>query len=186
MIVCPVCEHQQAQGFECENCGKQLARPAVAAAAPVTPMLELEQTRVVASERLNVAVQPLADLEQNQQTAGPDLPAQLVAELETTALPKAAAVPTAPVPDLDTGRAVDDGQRTAAPSGAVTCRYCRNVQASGTICDKCGMRLPKAPAPRTQQAAAEDGWTICTDCGTRALIGRLCPSCGTRVSGAHP
>jgi hypothetical protein len=43
MIICPVCEHQQAQGTECDNCGKALQAPRPVAVAAV-PMMELEQT----------------------------------------------------------------------------------------------------------------------------------------------
>src|SRR5688500_690889 len=131
MIVCPVCEHPQAQGNECDNCGKQLAPPR-AQAAPVAPLPELQATRVVAAG-LNVTVEPMTELEATRVKGGPDLPVQRVADLEMTAAPPVAAVPSAPMPDFDAGRAADDGQRTQAPTGAVTCRYCRNVQASGLL-----------------------------------------------------
>lgn len=182
MIVCPVCEHQQLSGFECENCGKQLAQKNVAS-APVQVLPELEQTRVVAAG-LNVAVQALPELERTQMQAGPDLPAQRVADLEATASGKVGAVQVAPVPELDLGREQDDGQRTAAPTGSVMCRYCRNVQAAGLLCEKCGMRLPRAAvAPVAAKGPAVEGeWTRCRDCGSRAKFNTRCGNCGNLVA----
>ena len=40
----------------------------------------------------------------------------------------------------------DDGQRTVLQVGAVTCRYCRNVQSTGSLCERCGMKLPQIVA----------------------------------------
>ncbi len=183
MIVCPVCEHQQAAGFECENCGKQFAKPRTAA-VPVAPMLELEQTRLV-RPGLNVASEPMAELERTRMQSGPDLPAQRVVDLEATSVPKVGAVPVQAVPELDLGREQDDGQRTAAPVGAVICRYCRNVQEAGLLCDKCGMRLSRvaaAPASASPAAAAGEGeWTRCKDCGSRARRSTRCSNCGNEV-----
>ncbi|MDQ3265685.1 MAG: hypothetical protein M3Y59_18845 [Myxococcota bacterium] len=182
MIVCPVCEHQQAAGFECENCGKQFVKPTTAA-VPVAPMLELEQTRLV-RPGLNVASEPMAELERTRMQSGPDLPAQRVVDLESTSVPTVGAVPVQAVPELDLGREQDDGVRTAAPVGAVICRYCRNVQETGLLCEKCGMRLsrvPSAPASVQTATAGEGEWTRCKDCGSRARRASRCSNCGNEV-----
>jgi hypothetical protein len=146
-------------------------------------MPELEQTRQAAPAA--VPVQPLGELERTQLARGPDLPAQALPELERTQLPKAPNAPAPPVPDLDLGRAPDDGVRTAAPTGAATCRYCRNVQASGLVCDKCGMRLPKVIAPAAAPAKArgrddEPVYVRCK-CGVRTRAGEPCNSCAVMV-----
>ncbi len=65
------------------------------------------------------------------------------------------------VPELDTGRAADDGVRTAVPTGAVVCRYCRNVQAEGMVCDAaaCACRgcVPPRPAATAKGGVAAGG-----------------------------
>lgn len=182
MIVCPVCEHPQAQGTSCDNCGKQLvaAQPVAVVAAP---MAELELTQH-ADGAPAIPVQTMADLEVTRLRTGPDLPAQAFAELERHQTAPVAALPLEAVPELDRGREQDDGVRTAAPVGAVPCRYCRHVQASGLFCDSCGMRLPKVPAPAASAkgAAASDGplLVIC-GCGAKAFPGTRCGSCGAKI-----
>lgn len=171
MIVCPVCEHPQPQGAECDVCGKKLLHGA--AAIPSVPPVEgLEPTRL----------------------APADVDAEALPGLEPTLHDPADAVHE-PAPDLDDGRAgpvdvsvepVPDVERTAAeiPGDAATavpafatCRYCRTPALPGErICARCGMRLPvfepsaaEAPAPSRR----------CT-CGA-VVTGPLCPSCGART-----
>ncbi|WP_224249917.1 class I tRNA ligase family protein [Hyalangium gracile] len=188
MIICPVCEHQQAQGDECDNCGKKLQVPKVAAAVAVPTLPELEQTHH-AGGRVAVDAPTLPELAHTRQEAGPDLPPQVVPDMETTRTAPIDKVAVEAVPELDTGRAADDGVRTAAPSGAAVCRYCRNVQAEGMVCDRCGMRLPRvkpaagaAPAGAKGAANAEDvTWLPCQKCRTPTRPNKICTVCGTRV-----
>jgi hypothetical protein len=187
MIICPVCEHQQPQGDECDNCGKKLQVAKVAAAVAVPTLPELEQTHH-AGGRVAVDAPIIPELDQTRQQSGPDLPAQQVPDMETTRTAPIDKVSVEAVPDMDTGRAVDDGVRTAAPSGAVVCRYCRNVQAEGLVSDKCGMRLPRArPTPvagatAKGMAAPEDAlWLPCPKCRTPTRPNKICSVCGTRV-----
>lgn len=179
MIICPVCEHQQAQGAVCDNCGKQLvavpAPPAFAA-----PMPELELTSLPGGNPA-IPVQPIPDLELTRQRTGPDLPVQPVPELERHQAPAIRGMQVERMADIDLGRAQDDGVRTAAPVGAVTCRYCRNVQAAGLFCDHCGMRLPKVQAAKPQASAPSDTSLVICGCGAKAIIGRRCGSCGART-----
>ena len=184
MIICPVCEHQQAQGDECENCGKKLAvAPAAAAAAPVARLPDLELTRVAGPAQ--VAVAPLPELEATRMAGPAQVAVAPVPELETTRQAQVAAVQVAPVQDLELTRAPADGQRTAAPTGAVVCRYCRNVQASGLLCDKCGMRLPRVRAteasakPAARKGGGDPQWVRCSKCNTPTQTGRACTTCGT-------
>jgi hypothetical protein len=183
MIICPVCEHQQAQGEECDNCGKKFQAPRDATVA-VAPLPELEQTHHVGG-RVAVEAAPLPELDHTHQKAGPDLPPQWVQDLEATRAAPIDKVNVEVVPELDTGRAPDDGVRTAAPTDAVVCRYCRNVQAEGLVCDRCGMRLPRArPTPAAAQTpgASEDvTWMPCPKCRTPNRPNKICTVCGTRV-----
>jgi hypothetical protein len=183
MIICPLCDHVQPEGTECDVCGRVFPAPTVDA-APVAPLAELEQTPH-AGGRAAVDVLALPDLDLTRQKAGPDLPAQVVPDLELTRAGATGEVPVAPLLELDTGRAQDDGVRTVAPTGAVVCRYCRNVQAQGLLCDTCGMRLPRARPAATAVAGAkrpgdDDAWTPCATCHTPVRPGKACSECGTR------
>jgi methionyl-tRNA synthetase len=72
--------------------------------------------------------------------------------------------------------------RVALPTGAITCRYCRNVQATGSICEKCGMRLPVVIiVPQATGAPAKKGEPVsarCRACGAPAKAGERCGDCG--------
>jgi hypothetical protein len=181
MIVCPVCEHPQAQGAECEVCGKRLVA-GVSAADLAIPLVEgLEPT-------LQGAV---------------DAPSDHVPELEPTLLDTAAATAAAPAfdvtPDLEATRAapvdvqvapVPDVERTAmelpgdVPTALpvfATCRYCRTPAMPGErLCSRCGMRLPLVAAPAGD--AVPEVLRTCT-CGTAVRPGAsLCPACGARLA----
>lgn len=187
MVTCPVCEHTQAQGDECENCGKQL-RAARAVEVPVVRMVELEAT-AVAARGLRVQAAPLEELERTKLPSGPELPAQSMADVEPTRGAPVGRVEVQGLPDLDLGRSQDDGVRTVLPVGQVVCRYCRNVQAGGLLCERCGMRLPVVPralAAAPPRAGEEEGQVRCQECGSRAHAGRRCGNCGVLVAGGAP
>jgi methionyl-tRNA synthetase len=178
MIVCPICENAQAQGDTCEVCGRVLAvRPVQE--TPVLEMDGLEQTRL--ERAAEAAAAPMPELELTAQRSGPDLPGMAFPDLERTQRPPADEVPILPMDEIELGRAEDDGQRTAVPTGQVTCRYCRHVQADGAICEACGMRLPRVAAPAEKAARPgldDDVWGVCPKCGSRAKVGRRCGECG--------
>jgi len=182
-----MCEHPQAQGIECEVCGKKLAAAAPVAVA-VAPLPELERTQLPGG-RAPVAVSAIADLELTRQQAVGAVAVQPVSDLDTGRSAPVGNIVSAPVEDMDTGRALSDGHRTALPTGPAICRYCRTPQETGLVCDRCGMRLtkprpppPQAPAGEALVAAGE--WTKCTKCHTNTRAGRACVSCGTPVPAA--
>ena len=106
-------------------------------------LAELELTPH-AGGRAEVTTEPMLELEVTRFRGGADLPPVVIPEMELTRVdPASVQVDAQEIPDLERGRAPDDGVRTEIPWGAVTCRYCRNQQAEGAICDKCGMRLPR-------------------------------------------
>ncbi|ABF87441.1 conserved domain protein [Myxococcus xanthus DK 1622] len=183
MIICPLCDHVQPEGTECDVCGKRFPA-AVAETAPIATLPELEVTPH-AGGRAPVVAAVLPDLDVTRLRSGPDLPAQVVPDLQLTRARDMGAVPVTPMPELDTGRAPDDGVRTAAPLGAVVCRYCRITQAEGLLCDNCGMRLPRAKptvaAAPGRPSGDDDGWRSCASCHTRVRPGKACPECGTRA-----
>lgn len=157
MIVCPVCEHQQATGESCDNCGKQLVAP-----RPINvtdaQLPELETTAIPGGNA-NVLDAKLPDLELHHASAVA-APAEVLAELERT-------------------RVVDDASRTPIPS-AHTCRYCGNSQRQAGICDRCGMKIAVyKPAPAS---AAEEVVVIpCPACGIRGPSNKTCVACGAFI-----
>jgi len=176
MIVCPVCEHQQAAGSECERCGRHLVEgrgtdvpvapleglelttldPVGAAALPSPPIAELEVTRFDAAE-LPLLSEQMPDLEQTR--------AEAVEVLDD------------PTPDVERVLAglPDDGP-TLLPI-VVICRYCRTEAGPGDrLCARCGMRLATTAAAPLPAGAA--GPRLCS-CGTPVTRPR-CPSCGAR------
>jgi hypothetical protein len=184
MIICPVCEHQQAQGTECEVCGKKLVATAPVAVA-VALLPELEQTQL-AGGRAPVQTVAIPDLELTARQPVWDVAVQPVPELDTGRSAAAGNVMVAPMQDMDTGRALSDGVRTAAPTGPVVCRYCRNVQDIGAVCERCGMRLPKVrpmqpEASASSQRVQAGERAACPKCHTPGHAGRACVTCSTLI-----
>ncbi len=172
MIVCPVCEHQQAQGAECEVCGRTLARGG--AAVPPIPAVEgLEHTSHGA---VAARAERLPGLEPTRHDESAYVPDR-VPDLDTgRAAPVDVDVP--PAPDVErTAVGIPDDGPTAVPA-LVTCRYCRTLAtAEERICARCGMRLPIVEGA-VQGPTVEA--RLCS-CGT-PVRGNACPSCGARIS----
>lgn len=186
MIVCPVCENQQPSGESCDVCGKQLV-PVKALGGPVSTMPDLEVTHHVGPQ--NVVAAPIEGLEVTSHDGPKQVATERVDGLEHTAVvARNIPVQAEQVADLDRGREIDTGPRTAAPTGAVSCRYCGNVQApeAGLMCGRCGMRLPRAKV-ETEAAGPtarkrEPVWTRCTRCGAPAKAEAPCGDCGVYVN----
>jgi hypothetical protein len=177
MTVCPVCEHQQAQGSECEVCGKRFGSSKVAE-LPVTALPELERTAFGAAPVVGVTALP--ELEATRLAAGPDLPLVRLVDVEGTALAPVGEVAVERLPEVDLGRYVDTGPRTPLSLTRV-CRYCKNTQAEGLTCDRCGMLLPSAALEASEPAASRPGEEEiikCPQCGSRVAVGQVCGGCG--------
>jgi hypothetical protein len=177
MIVCPVCEHQQAQGAECEVCGKrlvagvsteELAIPAVEGLEP-TLHAPIDAETVTAVELEPTLHAPTAAAAPD---VTPDMEATRVAPVD---------VEVSPTPDVErTATEIPGDLPTVLPAFA-TCRYCRTPAMPGErLCARCGMRLPvvaveggaSVPAPPQR---------MCT-CGTLVRAdAALCPVCGARL-----
>jgi hypothetical protein len=170
MIVCPVCEHAQPQGAECEVCGKRLVHgPAAIPAAP--PVDGLEPTLHVAVE---THPERIGELEPTAHARAADAPPEPVLIEPTRMQPVDVAVD--PTPEIERiGDGIPDDAATEVPL-FVTCRYCRTEALPGErVCARCGMRLPDfgGPAPSGEAPAR-----ICS-CGA-PVRGSMCPACGAR------
>jgi hypothetical protein len=177
MIVCPVCEHQQAQGAECEVCGKRLVTGVSPEDLAIPAVEGLEPTL---HAPIDVAAETAVELEPTLHAPTADAAPDVTPGMEAT---RAAPVDVvvAPTPDVErTANEIPGDLPTVLPAFA-TCRYCRTPAMPGErICTRCGMRLPVVPdgAAAPVSAAPE---RICT-CGTVVRAeAALCPVCGARL-----
>lgn len=185
-MICPVCEHQQAFGVECEVCGKDLGGLGDLGPPPVMEQTieGLEVTRVESVGE--VAIERIGELEVTHHAAV-QVATEVTPDLEQNAQAAVGEVAVERVPDLAVDRVPSDGSRTPMPQGPVTCRYCRNVQASGSLCDRCGMKLPTVIVVPTVATVAgkmlsdEERKTRCRACGAPAKAGERCGDCGKEV-----
>ena len=186
-MICPICEHQQEVGVECDVCGKDLGGLDDLGPPPAAPQV-LEGLEATVGERVGeIALDSIADLEETRFAAG-EVAVESMPDMERTENAPVGALAADRVADLVDDRAPDDGARTAAPTGAVTCRYCRNVQADGVLCEKCGMRLPKLALPVRAANVAKPKQSVesvrCRSCGAPAKPGQRCTECGREVPAA--
>ena len=184
-MICPVCEHSQDFGVECEVCGKDLGGLGDLGAPPSSDEV-VEGLEATIGERVGeVAVERVGELEVTSLSTG-DVAVIEMDEMERTGSAPVGAVQAEPMIDLAEDRAPDDGVRTEAPVGEVSCRYCRHVQAEGLICDNCGMKLPKvAPAIVTVDTGKPKPSfesVRCRSCGAPAKPGQRCTDCGREVA----
>ncbi len=175
MIVCPVCEHPQPQGAECEVCGKRLVAGPSAADLAIPAVEGLEPTHLPSSDALP-AGERIAGLEPTLHAAAAHVD-DAMRDLEAT---RAAPVDVDvdPTPDLErTVNGIPGDAPTALPALPV-CRYCRTPAMPGDrICFRCGMRLPVLGSAAEE---APPAIRRCS-CGT-AVRGSLCPTCGARMA----
>jgi len=180
MITCPLCEHQQEFGLECEACGKDLGALGALGPPPARdePLEGLERQELVG----DVASEPLLDLELTPYQRV-EVAAEVTPELERTAVEPVGEVPVEPMIDLSHDRANDTDPRTPMEEGPVTCRYCRHVQPPQRLCERCGMSLPSraVAAPSSASVRVPEVRARCRFCGAPALAGQRCGDCGREV-----
>ncbi len=176
MVVCPVCEHAQAGGSECEVCGRRLVG-APDAGPPAPPLDGLEATLQPSVPAPPPELVPGLEPTGAAPVPAPDDPR--LAELEFTCAAPVEVLVTA-VPDVERiGDDVPAGEPTPY-SAVVVCRYCRTETVLGArLCEHCGMRLPTAPLPAAAPVP-EVASRLCS-CGT-PIRGSLCPACGARTT----
>jgi hypothetical protein len=172
MIVCPVCEHAQGHGAECEVCGKRLAPPS-SADPPPAPVEGLEPTL---HARSDAPVARVPELEPTRHAPPPAAADDRTPDLEPTGAAPVD-VDVALAPEVEHASAPIPGDAPTPLPAVPVCRYCRTPAAPGErICARCGMRLPVA-SRAAAAAPVEEGWRC--SCGTLARAS-LCPTCGAR------
>ncbi|MDP1824627.1 MAG: hypothetical protein Q8L48_15330 [Archangium sp.] len=184
-MICPVCEHQQEFGMECEVCGKELGGLAGLGPPPVQTV-RMEGLEVTVPEKLGeVPVEKMGELEVTR-FAAVNVAPDVTPDLDFTARAPVGDIPIDRVADMSEDRVPDDGQRTAFATGPATCRYCRNVQATGTMCERCGMKLPIVAVPPLEAIVGKalsdyESKVRCRSCGAPAKAGERCGDCGREV-----
>lgn len=185
MVVCPVCEHAQEFGLECEQCGRNLTH--------LGPSLDGPPVSIEVLDGLEPTVQPvdapageaLQGLEPTH-WAKASAPAETLADLDVHRVAQAPPLPAERVEGFETFRA-DASEPTPLPVGPVACRYCGYLQAQGLMCDRCGMRLPRRP---TTDDDVVEGMPLyeepplgarCAGCGVAALVDGRCRACGRKA-----
>ena len=157
MPSCALCENVQTDGDGCEVCGHPFR----------------------ARERIEVAVEPLEDMEATLlPSTGNGGEASAFEGLESTGTDPVKIVADA-MEGLETTSVEGiPGDGPSTESVVAICRYCRTPALPGeAFCAHCGMRLSAIAGP--QATALEVG--LCRDCGT-PVAGEACPACGVRPS----
>lgn len=160
MTVCPVCEHHQAAGDQCEVCGKRFSE--AAEAVPVSAIEGLEPTVLG-----GMAVAEMESLAGLEPTVHPPAVVEGEGALEV-------------VPDLEPTSSDPLAWEDRTPLLlAPLCRYCRTPANPGEVmCGRCGMQLPLVRP--VAEDLPDDSLRCCPGCGTRS--GReICPECGGRM-----
>jgi hypothetical protein len=186
-MICPVCEHEQPFGPECDVCGKVLGGLDELGPPPVLQQ-RVEGLELTVPEKLgDVPVEVMQELEVSH-FARVEVAPEVTPDLESTTTAPVGDVPVERMPDLSVDRAPDDGSRTPLPAGPIPCRYCRHVQAGGALCERCGMKLPVViVVPDLVVGAALDSRSAepvkarCRSCGAPATAGERCGDCGREV-----
>jgi hypothetical protein len=178
MIACPVCEHQQASGAECEVCGKRFA-PGSVPVDVVAPMEGLETTGLAPAGLDPGPIETIAELEATR-AAPVDVQEDVTPGVEATRAAPVDAPPGEAVPDLERVHAELPGDAPTALPLAPVCRYCRTPAVPGErLCSRCGMRLPVIDVATVPPGT--EGLHLCTNCGTMTTR-ELCPACGNRLT----
>jgi len=176
MATCPLCEHTQTSGGECQICGHRLTGPGTEAAA-VAPLPGLEPTRM---EHVEVTSEAVPDLEPTRLA-----PAQAAPEdsgwVDRGRSERVGPAVVERIPDLEHHRAdpIPDAGPGLDPLAPVVCRYCRSTAMPGDkFCGRCGMRLSRFEP--VHLAGSERGELVCRDCGSMGP-GPRCRRCGARM-----
>ncbi len=180
MVVCPVCEHQQASGEDCEVCGKRLAGPGVEP-LPVEPVPGFEPTVAAAT---GAAYEEIVPGLEPTRMAPVDAVALPATDIEPTRM-AAVNPPTEAVPGFEpTETEPIPGDAPSALPAVRVCRYCRTpAPPSDVICGRCGMKLATYALAAAEVAMPGEPVPVrCFSCATlNTGPERFCSGCGALV-----
>ncbi len=184
-MICPVCEHQQDFGVECDVCGKSLGGLEGLGPPPVTIEIVEGLEATISAPLGDVPLEAMGELEVTRHAAV-NVALDLTPDMVPNAQAAVGEIAIERVADLSEDRVPDDGVRTALSEGPVTCRYCRTIQAGGGLCERCGMKLPAVFEPPVVMVAgtmlsSTELKTRCRMCGAPAMGGQRCGDCGHEV-----
>jgi hypothetical protein len=178
-MTCPVCD-APALSRLCEVCGHAFAAEASPSEIALSPLLDLD----VPPAPAQVQLAPLFDLEPTrfQATVLPPGPPEM--DWERTRLGEVPDIAAGGLAEFESGRETAASDLTPPSTASVVCRYCRNVQTSGLMCDHCGMRLPwSAKATLVLSPLLDPDLLVrCPRCGIRTYQRERCAGCGARLN----
>jgi hypothetical protein len=178
MVACPVCEHVQASGEDCDVCGKRLAGPGVEP-LPVEPVPGFEPTVAAATEAAYAEVVP--GLEPTHLAPVADVAVPPAPDLEPTRMDPVDA-PAEAVPGFEATEAEPIPGDGPTPLPAVlVCRYCRTpAPPTDVLCGRCGMKLPAyLPAAAEAVLPGDPVPVRCFSCATlNTGPAPVCSGCG--------
>ncbi len=177
MQLCPLCETPVVARV-CEVCGHAFPE-ASSPELPVSPLVDLE---LAIPQEGRPPVVPLPDLEPTRFAAATVSEDWSEVEWERSQVAGVPDVAAGGLADLDSGREAPSLERTPPSVGPVTCRYCRNVQASGVLCERCGLRLPRSPREAVASRVEAETLVRCQQCGQRTLPRQRCTGCGAALA----
>jgi hypothetical protein len=181
VITCPVCEHQQAGGADCEVCGRLRSAGGATPIGVEVPVASLEGLEPTAQADAAAPgdVAPLPELEPTLQVSAGAVVIEPLPELEPTGAAStdpSHAAPGEALPGLEPTFAPASDARTALPLFPV-CRYCRTPAGPGErLCGRCGMQLGGVVAPPPGRPGDDQRRCSCGAPITRSI----CPACGGR------
>lgn len=179
-IKCEVCEMVQPPATLCANCGVALRLPPGTLPTADAPIERVPDFEATVGPRVGaVGGERSADIEDTLMPPTQEATREFVPGFEATEnlvldLPGIDEV----VPDLE--HTTEEFQKTPATPGADNrCQYCGFVQASGRLCDNCGLvRSKVAPLSASARAERDLQRVRCPGCGAVVPLRELCSDCG--------
>ncbi len=181
-MICPLCDHAQRDGFECEVCGRSLLsleEPPVF--VEMTADLQPTTIEEAAPKDYLFSTEEIPGFETTNQTPGAVELGPRLTDFEATANREDSALVLAiePIDDLEHERFHDEAPRAAGVGAVTACPNCGVAGPAGSHCDSCGAKLP--PMPLIVGVAIGGATALCRACGTQGQAGRRCVACGTQL-----
>ncbi len=170
---CPVCLHEQDFGFECENCGTAM-NPLGHLSAPPLPSQKAEGLEAHHYQSTTAVVERDSAFESSAYAPVDRVTVSPPDAFESTHAAATEAGQVAPL-ELEASRYQDAPTPPVPASTRYPCRYCKHLQLTGALCERCGAFLPRR---LTTSGTGQDDSIRCKACGSPATPGSKCAECG--------